>query len=71
MLVPAMPTYRMPDPATCRRTATLAEIAYALGAARCAARLAGVQSRDFPVRELLLTLIAQIDRAAAAVRRLC
>ena len=65
-----MPTYRMPDPATWRRAATLAEIADALGAARCSAALAGLGTRDFLVRELVLTLIQQIDRAAAAVRRL-
>ena len=65
-----MPTYRMPDPATRRRAATLAEIADALGAARCSAALAGLETRDFLVRELVLTLIQQIDRAAAAVTSL-
>ncbi len=59
----------MPDPATQRRVAALAEIADALGAARCSARLAGLETRDFLVRELLLTVIDQIDQAAAVARR--
>lgn len=66
-----MPTYRMPEPATRRRQAALAEIADALASARCAARLAGYETSAFLVRELLLTLIHQIDRATTAVRRLC
>jgi hypothetical protein len=63
------PTFVMPDPATQRRVAALAEIADALGAARCSARLAGLETRDFLVRELLLTVIDQIDQAAAVARR--
>ena len=70
-MVLTMPTYRMPDSATRRRVATLAEMADALGAARSAARLAGCETHDFLVRELLLALIGQIDRATAALRRLC
>jgi len=65
-----MPTYRMPDPAGRRRVATLAEIADALASARCSARLAGCETGEFVVRELLLRVIEQIDRAAAAIRGL-
>jgi hypothetical protein len=64
------PTFRMPDAAMRRRAATLAEIADALCGARCSARLAGLESGEFVVRELLLAVIQQIDRAAAAVHRL-
>ncbi len=63
------PTFVMPDPATRRRSAALSEVADALGAARCSARLAGLESGDFLVRELLLTVIDQLDRAAAIARR--
>jgi len=58
--------YRMPDAATRRRDADIAEVAHALAAARCAARLAGIGTGEFVVRELLLTVIHQIDRAAAS-----
>ncbi len=64
------PTYKMPEPARRYREATLAEINNALCAARCSAQLAGLDTREFAVRELLLTVIQQIDRAAAGVRRL-
>lgn len=64
------PAYRMPDDATRRRQATVAEVNAALCAARCSAEFAGLESNEFVVRELLLTVIAQIDRAAGAVRRL-
>ncbi len=64
------PTYRMLDAATRRREAELGEVARALAGARCAARLAGLGTGEFVVRELLLTIIQQIDRAAEAARRL-
>ncbi len=60
----------MPGAATRRREAEVAELARALAAARCAARLAGLGTGEFVVRELLLTVIQQIDRAAEAARRL-
>ena len=60
----------MPGAATRRREAEVAELARALAAARCAARLAGLGTGEFVVRELLLTIIQQIDRAAEAARRL-
>ena len=64
------PTYRMLEAAVRRREAEVAEVAGALAAARCAARLAGLGTGEFVVRELLLTVIQQIDRAAEAARRL-
>ncbi len=64
------PTYRMPNPQRLRAQATVAEITDALGAARCSAELAGMETDEFVVRELLLAIVAQIDRAATAVRRL-
>ena len=64
------PTYRMLDAATRRREADLGEVARALAGARSAARLAGLGTGEFVVRELLLTIIQQIDRAAEAARRL-
>jgi len=60
----------MLDAAVRRREAEVAEVAGALAAARCAARLAGLGTGEFVVRELLLTVIQQIDRAAEAARRL-
>jgi len=60
----------MPDPAAGARLATLAEINNALCAARCSAQLAGMETEEFVVRELLLTTLQQIDRAAEAIRRL-
>ena len=56
----------MPGAATRRREAEVAEVARALAAARCAARLAGLGTGEFVVRELLLTVIQQIDRAATS-----
>ena len=64
------PTHRMPDESTTHRRATLAEVSNALCVARCSAQLAGMETREFVVRELLLTVLQQIDRAAAAARRL-
>jgi len=64
------PTYRMPDPVTRRREAGIADVGRTLAAARCAARLAGLRTGEFVVRELLITVIQQIDRAAEAARRL-
>jgi len=60
----------MPDPAAGARLATLAEINNALCAARSSAQLAGMETEEFVVRELLLTTLQQIDRAAEAIRRL-
>jgi len=60
----------MLDAATRRREAEIAEVARALAAARCAARLAGLGTGAFVVRELLLTVIEQIDRAARDLARL-
>ena len=48
----------------------MAELNDALDAARCSAELAGMATGEFVVRELLLAVIQQIDRAAAAARRL-
>jgi len=64
------PTYKMPDPSRRCREARLAEINDALCGARCCAQLASLETDEFVVRELLLTVIQQIDHAAAAVRRL-
>ena len=64
------PTYRMPHPLGLRAEATVAEITDALHAARCAAELAGVETEEFVVRELLLAVVQQIDRATSAVRLL-
>jgi nitrogen-specific signal transduction histidine kinase len=60
----------MPDPVTGRRLAALADLTNALGGARCAAQLAGLETDEFLVRELLLRVIDQIDRAAVVARRL-
>lgn len=64
------PTVTMPDPLTRRRLAALADVNNALCAARCSAQLAGLETGEFLVRELLLTVIDQIDRAAVMARRL-
>ena len=64
------PTYRMLDAATRRREAELAEVAHALAAARCAVRLAGLATGEFVVRELLLGVIEEINRAERAVASL-
>jgi len=53
-----------------RALATIAEINNALCAARCSTQLAGMETEEFVVRELLLTTLQQIDRAAEAIRRL-
>jgi len=63
------PTYRMPNPQRLYDEATAADLRNALSAARCSAELAGMQTDEFVVRELLLTVIQQIDRATAAARR--
>jgi len=60
------PTYRMPNPQRLYDEATAADLRNALSAARCSAELAGMQTDEFVVRELLLTVIQQIDRATAA-----
>ena len=59
--------YRMLDATARRREADLAEVAHALAAARCAARLAGLGTDEFVVRELLLRVIDEINRAETAV----
>ena len=64
------PTYRMPEPARRQREAEVAEVAGALAAARCAARLAGLGAGEFVVRELLLNVIDEINRAERAVSQL-
>jgi len=60
----------MLDAATRRHDAEIAEVAHALAAARCAARLAGLGTGEFVVRELLLLLIDEISRVERAVARL-
>ncbi|PYP58583.1 MAG: hypothetical protein DMD44_07470 [Gemmatimonadetes bacterium] len=60
----------MPDAATRRREVHISEVRHALAAARCAARLAGLGTRELVVRELLLTMIDQTDRAERGVARL-
>lgn len=60
----------MPDTAMQRREAEVAEVAGALAAARCAARLAGLGTGEFVVRELLLSVIDEINRAERAVLQL-
>jgi len=67
---PVTPLHRMPDPETAWRREVLSEVMNALCVARCSAQLAGYETREFVVRELLLTVIQQIDRAAATARRL-
>ena len=57
----------MPDTAKRQREAEVAEVAGALAAARCAARLAGLGTRELVVRELLLSVIDEINRAERAV----
>ena len=63
------PLHSMPDPETAWRHALLNEVMNALCVARCSAQLAGYETQEFVVRELLLTAITQIDRAATALRR--
>ena len=57
------PTYRMPDPATRRREAAIAEVRDALAAARCAARLGALVTGELVVRELLCCVIEQTEGA--------
>jgi len=64
------PTYRMPGREALLRQALVSDINNALSAARCSAQLAGMETDEFVVRELLRTVIEQIDRAACTVRRL-
>jgi hypothetical protein len=64
----AMPNYRMPEHP--ERTATVVQLRNALSAARCSVELAGMETGDFVVRELLLAAIREIDRVAALARRL-
>ena len=70
ILPPVSPTVTMPHGPDRLRQAAMAELSNALCAARCAAQLAGMESGDFGVKELLLTTLAQIDRAAVVARRL-
>jgi len=65
-----MPRYQMFQGPDAQRRATCAEITDALSAARCSAELAGMETDEFVVRELLLVVVQQLDRAASAVRRL-
>jgi hypothetical protein len=60
----------MPDPETAWRRSVLNDVVNALCVARCSAQLAGYETHEFVVRELLLTVLQQIDRAAAVLRRL-
>ncbi len=64
------PIYKMPDAEALRRQAVVAEVNDALCAARCSAELAGAETDEFLVRELLLAVVREIDRAAVAARRL-
>ena len=52
------------------REAEIAEVAHSLAAARCAARLAGRGTGQFVVRELLLSVIDELNRAERAVASL-
>lgn len=63
------PTVRMPDAERARALALRGELIDALCVARCSAQLAGLETEDFVVRELLLTVMRQIDRAADIIRR--
>jgi len=60
----------MPDAVTRRREAQVLEVRHALAAARCAARLAGLGTGAPVVRELLLAVIDQTDRAERGMARL-
>lgn len=64
------PLHRMPEPGALLRQALVSDINDALSAARCAVELAGAQTDDFVVREVLLRVIQEIDRAENALRRL-
>ncbi|MGH7699285.1 MAG: hypothetical protein ACREMJ_02025 [Gemmatimonadales bacterium] len=61
----------MPDERLRGRAAAIEQLADALSAARCSVRVAGLSTDDFIVRELLLAVLDELDRASAAVRRLC
>ena len=69
-LAAVSPRYRMPDSVTRRREVAISEVRNALAAARCAARLAGLGTEELVVRELLLNVIDQTDRAERDVARL-
>jgi len=60
----------MLDATARRREADIAEVAHALAAARCAARLAGLGTGEVVVRELLLEVVDEINRAERAVSKL-
>jgi hypothetical protein len=60
----------MLEAAARRREAGIAEVARALAAARCATRLAGLGTGEFVVREILLGVIDEINRAERAVANL-
>lgn len=60
----------MPAGRRASRTAALTEAHQAIGAARCAARLAGDATHEFAVRELLLSVLSELERAERALRRL-
>ena len=60
----------MPDPVTRRREAGIAQVGRAIAAARCAVRLAGLETGDFAVRELLLGAIEELGRAERALAAL-
>lgn len=64
------PAYRLPEPDAAWRRAVLNEVMNALCVARCSVQLAGYETEEFVVRELLGAALQQIDRAAAAARRL-
>lgn len=70
MTATVTPQHQMPDAQAAWRRALLNEVMNALCVARCSTQLAGYETQEFVVRELLLTAIQQIDRAATAVRRL-
>jgi hypothetical protein len=60
----------MPEERARARAAAVAELTNGLCVARCSAQLAGMATDEFVVRELLLTVIQEIDRAAERARRL-
>jgi hypothetical protein len=60
----------MSDPVTRRREVAIEEFRAALAAARCAARLAALATREIVVRELLLSVLDQSARAERGVNAL-
>jgi hypothetical protein len=60
----------MLDATARRREADIAEVAHALAAARCTTRLAGLGTGEFVVRELLLSVIDEINRSERVLTRL-